>query len=72
MTPRRHSSTNGELVRTPIPSATSCAQQIWGRGIQLIIGWPSAPNSNFRSGPIRGRPISIRHIRQLPGELSFG
>jgi len=34
MTPRRHSSTSGELVRTLIPSATSCAQQIWGRGIQ--------------------------------------
>ena len=26
----------------------------------------------LRSGPIRGMPISIKHIRQFPGELSFG
>ena len=71
MTPLRHSWTSGESVRTPMPSLTSCAQEICGRGIQLIIGFPSAPSSGLRSGPIFGRPISIRHMRQLPGELSF-
>ena len=71
MTPLRHSWAKGESVRTPIPSVTSCAQEICGRGIQLMTGLPSAPSSGLRSGPILGRPISIRHIRQLPGELSF-
>ena len=49
----------------------SCAQEICGRGIQLITGFPSSPSSGLRSGPIFGRPISIRHMRQLPGALSF-
>ena len=49
----------------------SCAQEICGRGIQLITGLPSAPSSGLRSGPILGMPISIRHIRQLPGAESF-
>ncbi len=71
MTPRRHSSTRGELVRTPRPSETSVAQEICGRGIQLISGLPSSPRAGLRSGPIFGMPISIRHMRQLPGEESF-
>ena len=61
----------GELVRTAMPSETSWAQEICGRGIQLMIGLPSAPSSGLRSGPSLGKPISIKHILQLPGELSF-
>ena len=71
ITPRWHSFTSGELVHTPIPSATSWAQEICGRGIQLMIGLPSGASSGLRSGPSLGNPISIRHIRQFPGELSF-
>ncbi len=37
-----------------------------------MTGLPSGPITGFRSGPTLGMPISMRHIRQLPGELSFG
>ena len=30
------------------------------------------PDDGLRSGPIFGMPISMRHMRQLPGEESFG
>ena len=68
----RHSSTIGEDVFTPIPSETSVAHEIAGRGPQEISGRPSAPSTGLRSGVIFGMPSSTRHIRQLPGELSFG
>ena len=43
-----------------------------GRGIQAISGLPSGATKGFRSGPSFGIPISMRHIRQFPGELSRG
>ena len=72
MTPLRQSSTSGEFVRTASPSETSMAQQMAGFGLQLIRGRPSSPSSGLRSGPIFGVPISIKHMRQFPGELSAG
>ncbi len=72
ITPLRASCTIGESVRRAIPSATSCAQEICGRGIHAISGLPSAPRTGLRSGVIFGIPISIMHMRQLPGDESFG
>ena len=72
ITPWRHSRAIGESVRMPMPSAMSWAQLICGRGIQLMTGLPSGPISGLRSAPILGMPISIRHMRQLPGDESFG
>ena len=71
-TPLRASSTIGEPVRTPMPSATSCAHEICGRGIHAISGLPSGPRTGLRSGVIFGMPISTMHMRQLPGDESFG
>ena len=56
----------------PMPSLTSCAQEICGRGSQAISGLPSEAKTGLRSGVIFGMPSSIRHIRQLPGEESLG
>ena len=73
MTPSRHSRVSVESVRMPMPSATVLAQAMTGRGIQPILAWPSSSRSGSSPGARRGGiPISIRHMRQLPGEVSFG
>ena len=56
-----------------MPSATVLAQAMTGRGIQPIFGMPCSSFSGSWPGCGRGgMPISTRHMRQLPGLVSFG
>ena len=73
ITPSRHSLTIGEVVRMWSPGEALVAHAIVGRGIQFTLCLPVAGSMTgaFVAGSTAGRPISTRHMRQLPTTESF-